>query len=121
LDRTRAGGFEVSRAIEGSERVLPPQVDLAAFRIIQEALTNVRRHSNADRAEIILLYADDVLTVRVDDRGIGGIVPKDSNGRGIEGMRERAQALGGALTAGPLPGGGFRVEARLPLAGGDQK
>src|SRR5207244_2033187 len=96
---------------------LPPGLDLAAYRIVQEALTNVTRHANARSATVRITQDDGVLTVEVVDDGRGG--PTHSNahgaGSGISGMRERAAALGGHLDAGPGPGGGFAVRARLPL------
>jgi signal transduction histidine kinase len=83
---------------------------VAAYRIVQEALTNVTRHARARAATVRLTYGDGV-TVEVTDDGVGGpAVP----GNGIVGMRERAAALGGAVEAGPCPDGGFRVRAHLP-------
>jgi signal transduction histidine kinase len=100
---------------------LPAGVDLAAFRIAQEALTNVVRHAQATRVTVRVRRTDDELEVQVDDDGRG--VPRGTRGdegdagRGIAGMRERALALGGTLEAGPRPGRGFRVRARFPLRG----
>jgi signal transduction histidine kinase len=129
-----ATGLEVRTRVEGTPRPLPAGVDLAAFRIVQEALTNVTRHAGPATATVLVAYGDDELTVQVDDdrKGVGsafGRQPTDSDqqtrwsGNGIRGMRERAAALGGELAAGPRPGGGFRVRARLPLdgAGGGQQ
>jgi signal transduction histidine kinase len=102
--------------VEGESRELPVELDRAAYRIAQEALTNVRRHAGpAARATVTIGYTPDALTVRIDDDGPGG--PPADDGNGIAGMRARAAALGGTLTAGPGPGGGFRVEARLPFGG----
>jgi signal transduction histidine kinase len=98
---------------------LPAGVDLAAFRIVQEALTNVVRHAGATRATVRLGRFPDELVVEVDDNGhvpTGGPTGGDGGGRGLSGMRERARALGGSLEAGPRPGRGFRVRATLPLA-----
>lgn len=82
---------------------------------MQESLTNARKHAGPARAHVRLRYADDGLTLQIDDDGRGTTVPTEpSDGNGFPGMRERATALGGTLTAGPRPGGGFRVEARLP-------
>jgi len=92
---------------------LPASVDVAAYRIVQEALTNVVRHAGVNRAEVRLVYGDDDLVVQVDDDGRAAqpMVP----GTGITGMAERAAVLGGRLNAGPRPAGGFRVRAWLPL------
>ncbi|GAA1805651.1 sensor histidine kinase [Luedemannella flava] len=95
-------------------RPLPPEVDLAAYRIVQEALTNVRRHAGATSAVVRVRPDRDDVLVEVDDDGTG--VP-GAPGTGILGMNERARALGGSLTTGPGPDGGFRVRARLPLGG----
>ena len=124
LDRLVSGaaaaGIDVRVIREGTARSLPPSVDLAAFRIVQEALTNVTRHSGhagPATATISLTYGDTELTVQVDDdgRGTGGSINGSGGGNGIPGMKERAAALGGALEAGPKPGGGFRVRSSLPL------
>jgi signal transduction histidine kinase len=121
LRRTRAAGLDVDLAIEGERRQVPAGVDLAAFRIVQEALTNVVRHAGGDaRATVHLTYHPAELVVRVDDDGAGratggpGRATPAGVGRGIAGMRERVQALGGTFTAGPRPGRGFRVQARFP-------
>jgi signal transduction histidine kinase len=90
-------------------------VELSAYRIAQEALTNVRRHAGTGAtATVTIGYEPRALTVRVDDDGTGPAGDLDS-GSGLAGMRARASALGGTLTAGPGPAGGFRVEARMPL------
>ncbi|WP_275408597.1 sensor histidine kinase [Actinocatenispora rupis] len=118
--RLDASGLPVRTAVSGRRRDLPVEVDLAAYRIVQEALTNVYRHANAAEAVVKLAYGEDTLTVTVTDDGTGAPMPTDDpdgGGNGIPGMRQRATALGGSLTAGPAPGGGFRVTARLPLAG----
>jgi signal transduction histidine kinase len=100
----------------GEPRDLPAEVDRAAYRIAQEALTNVRRHAGPSAtARVTIGYGPDVLTVRVADDGTGG--PAAEDGEGIAGMRARAAALGGTLSAGPADGGGFLVEATLPLGG----
>lgn len=109
----RAGGLEVGLEVDGALDGLPPAVEAAAYRIVQEALTNVTRHARATRAEV-RVRIDDAVAVEVVDDGVGGaLVP----GTGITGMRERARALGGDLEAGPSPGGGFAVRGRLPLGG----
>jgi signal transduction histidine kinase len=100
-------------------RPLPFAVDVAAFRIVQEALTNVTRHAGPATATVQVSYGDQDLSVQVDDDGRGASPPGTApgGGKGILGMRERVAALGGELQAGPRPGGGFRVRARLPLDG----
>ncbi|MFC4944429.1 histidine kinase [Pseudonocardia sp. GCM10023141] len=114
---TRAAGLPVEVEVVGASRELPPSVDLAAYRIVQEALTNTRRHAGPARAEVRVTYDESELTVQVDDTGSGssdgGSVVQ---GNGIPGMRERARALGGSLTAGPHPDGGYRVLAHLPVS-----
>jgi signal transduction histidine kinase len=116
VSQTAAGGLEVRTETRGQVRPLPFAVDAAAFRIVQEALTNVTRHAGPVRATVRVIYRERDLTVQVDDDGRGTL--RDSAvgvGKGIVGMRERVAALGGELQAGPRPGGGFRVRARLPL------
>jgi len=118
VSRTNGAGLSVSLDIRGERRPLPASVDLAAFRIAQESLTNVVRHAEATTASVEITYGDDELTVQIDDDGRGdGASPSPGSGSGIAGMRERAAALGGQLEAGPLPDKGFRVHARLPLGG----
>jgi signal transduction histidine kinase len=114
--RTRAAGVDVHVTVEGRQETLPTEVDLAAFRIVQEALTNVVRHAGrAVRATVRLVYSTADLIVRVDDDGAGASgSPTLGAGRGIAGMRERVHALGGTFEAGPRPGRGFRVRARFP-------
>jgi signal transduction histidine kinase len=114
--RASAAGIGVSLQVHGDERPLPASVDLAAFRIVQESLTNVVRHAGAGSASVQLTYGPDELTVQVEDDGAGRSPSADhGSGNGIAGMHERAVALGGGLDAGPRSGGGFRVRARLPL------
>ncbi|TNY37605.1 sensor histidine kinase [Thermomonospora catenispora] len=109
-------GLRVRTRIDEGSGPLPPEVDLAAYRIVQESLTNVARHARARTVTIGLACEPDAVTVEISDDGVGGAgaVP----GSGITGMRERARALGGELTAGPRPGGGFVVRARLPHRSG---
>jgi signal transduction histidine kinase len=114
---TRAAGLLVTVEVHGPARDLPPSVDLAAYRIVQEALTNTRKHAGLARARVMLRYDERGLTVQVDDDGRGAAAPPGSGGgNGLPGMRERAQALGGTITAGPRPEGGFQVRAFLPAA-----
>ena len=108
----RAAGLEV--AVSQPALDLPAGVDLSAYRIVQEALTNTLRHAHATRASVTIREVGGALELDVSDDGTG--VPDGSGaGRGLAGMRERAAMLGGTLDAGPLPDGGFRVRARLPL------
>jgi signal transduction histidine kinase len=107
-----AAGLRVETAVEGEAEPLSAAVDLAAFRIVQEAVTNVIRHADTAHAAVRLSYAPEALIVEVSDEGRGGGV--NGHGNGLAGMAERAAALGGTLDAGPRPGGGFRVRARLP-------
>lgn len=115
VSRATAGGLQVSVTVSGSECPLPAEVGQAAYRIVQEALTNVTRHAGQASACVQVSYGPAVLTVRVDDDGHGTRGQPLAPGLGITGMRERAAALGGQLQAGPRPGGGFRVLAELPL------
>ena len=112
----RAAGVDVQLDVSGNPRDLPTGVDLAAYRIIQESLTNVIRHARAATARIGIAYRGGDLLIQVDDDGRGAGLRDESapGGNGLLGMRERATALGGELEAGPLAGGGFRVRARLP-------
>ncbi|MCR6481693.1 sensor histidine kinase [Amycolatopsis sp. OK19-0408] len=107
-----ASGLTVRTEIDGVARELPPDVEHAAFRVVQEALTNVAKHAAAKTVVVRLGYRADELSVQVDDDGRGGDAPQ---GNGIRGMAERARALGGEVTASPLENGGFRVRARLPV------
>jgi signal transduction histidine kinase len=111
-------GIEVKVAVEGEPRRLPSAVDLACYRVVQESLTNVVRHAGASHAEITITHHHDRVEVEILDDGAApagnGAV---GSGQGIPGMRERARALGGSLEAGPRPGGGFRVQASLPVGG----
>jgi signal transduction histidine kinase len=118
VSQAAAAGLEVRTETKGEARPLPFGVDVAAFRIVQEALTNVTRHAGPATAIVHIVYGEQDLTVQVDDDGRGAAQHGRSEpGKGIVGMRERVAALGGELEAGPRPGGGFRVRARLPLDG----
>jgi signal transduction histidine kinase len=90
-------------------------VDAAAFRVIQEALTNVIRHAGATNASVSIHYGDGGVAVEIEDDGAGAAEPSSQGGSGIAGMRDRVAALGGQFEAGALPGRGFRVRALLPL------
>ena len=112
-----APGLEVRSEIEGGVRPLPFGVDAAGYRIVQEALTNVTRHAGPGTATVRVTYGEEDLTVQVDDNGRGPARQQRDGGSGIIGMRERVAALGGTFYAGPRPGGGFRVQAQLPVTG----
>jgi signal transduction histidine kinase len=112
----RLGGLNVAVRTEGEKPELPAGVDLSAYRIVQEALTNTLRHARATRADVTVRYGDRAVDVEVRDDGRGSPGAEvNGAGRGLVGMRERAALLGGTLEAGPMPGGGYRVHAHLPL------
>jgi signal transduction histidine kinase len=115
LERMRGLGMAVELQRRGEPWPLQRGLDLTAYRIIQEALTNVLKHVGPTRADVRLDYAPDHLAIEVADRGPARNVPGERAGRGLLGMRERVAAYGGELDAGPRPGGGFRVRALLPL------
>ncbi|MFE1753552.1 sensor histidine kinase [Streptomyces anandii] len=111
----QAAGAGLTVEVEGEAPPLPPGADLAAFRIVQEALTNVVRHSGSRRARVRLAHEGGVLRLRVDDDGPATGADAGGSGNGLAGMRERAAALGGTIDAGERPDGGWRVLAVLPL------
>ena len=115
VDRTTSEGTPTTFTIGGSPRPLPAGLDLALYRIVQEALTNVRRHSGATRCEVSLDYRADCVAVAVVDNGRGGDLTTGAAGHGLIGMRERVGLYGGDLSAGPGPAGGFAVRATLPV------
>ncbi|MGW6854874.1 sensor histidine kinase [Streptomyces xanthophaeus] len=115
VEQAAAAGLTVEVTVEGQPRGLPPGVDLAAFRIVQEALTNVVRHSGARTARVRLVWQPRDLELHVADDGPATGAPSGGSGTGLVGMRERASALGGSIEAGPRPEGGFAVVARLPV------
>ncbi len=116
--RARAAGLPVTVTVTGAERALPPEVDQAAYRIVQEALTNVSRHAGRASADVQLCYSPDAVAIKVADDGPGTSTsagPRPAGpGLGIIGMRERVTGLGGRLHAGPQDGGGFQVRAEFP-------
>ncbi len=135
IDDMRGAGLEVELRIEGERRTLAPGVDVSAYRIIQEALTNALRHAQAARTEVVLRYQPGALEVTVADDGPaasgaghdpatrrhgpgGRRSDADAPGHGLVGMRERVVLLHGDLEAGPRPEGGFAVRARLPIEPG---
>ena len=125
----RAAGLEVSLSIDGDHAALPPAVNVSAYRIVQEALTNVLKHAGPARAEVTVGCADSAVTIEVTDDGPANPAPPavkgegeggmgrlaGGGGQGLAGMRERVAVFGGDLRAGPRPGGGFAVCARLPI------
>ncbi|MGW4564714.1 sensor histidine kinase [Streptomyces sp. NPDC004561] len=116
VDRVRAGGLPVDLAVEGAARPLPPGVELCAYRVVQEALTNVLRHAGPAHARVELRYGAHELTVRVTDDGEGADpdrVPA-GGGHGLIGMRERAKLYGGTISVGPRSEGGYEVRLTLP-------
>jgi signal transduction histidine kinase len=110
---TLEAGVKVDVDWRGSQEPLPADIDLSAFRIIQEAVTNVVRHAGTGQCQVLIDQQDGQLSIEVTDSGRGGSVA--GTGYGITGMHERAALLGGDFSAGPRPGGGFRVAARLPV------
>jgi signal transduction histidine kinase len=115
VHRTRSAGLPVTVTVDGERRPLPPSVDRTAYRIVQEALTNVSRHAQAASASVLVVYGTDHLTVQIDDDGRGVSETAQVPGLGLIGMRERATALGGQLRAEARPSGGFSVRAELPV------
>jgi signal transduction histidine kinase len=120
LGEVAKAGLAVRLQVEGTPSPLPAGVDLSAYRIVQEALTNVVKHAGPAQAQVTIGYRDRDVTVEVTDDGRGAAAlagdGRGGTGHGLVGMRERVAAFGGDLETGPRPGGGFRVAARLPLA-----
>jgi signal transduction histidine kinase len=112
-DDLRSAGMAVTVAVSGEPVSLPPSVDASGYRIVQEGLTNVLKHAPGARAEVVVAYLAGALELSVTDDGQGG---DRGNGYGLAGIRERVAVFGGELEAGPGPGGGWRLCARLPLA-----
>jgi signal transduction histidine kinase len=115
IDRVRASGLRVAVAVDGRARPLAAGLDLSAYRIVQEALTNVVRHARASQASVTIAYRPHALELTVRDDGHGANNGWRGHGNGIVGMRERASLVNGRVDAGPLSGGGFEVHAILPL------
>jgi signal transduction histidine kinase len=114
LDEARdASGTPARLIVSGSPTRLEPSVELAAYRIVQEALTNARRHARGAAVDVELTFTDDALRVRIRDNGPG--VPFGGGGHGLSGMHERASAVGGGVRVGPAFPTGFLVEATLPM------
>jgi len=110
---TTAAGVRVEVRWQGQRRPLPPDIDLSAYRIIQESVTNVVRHAGTRSCQVSVDYREAEIAIEVADSGQGGRITPGT-GYGLAGMRERVALLHGYFTAGPRPGGGFRVTARLP-------
>jgi signal transduction histidine kinase len=120
VERSGHAGLAITKTVTGRPRVLPAALELAAYRIVQEAVTNIVRHAHASRATVDVDYGDSVLTVRIEDDGTGArSVQNLKEGNGIGGMRERARALGGELEVQASELSGLRVEAHIPT-GDDQ-
>ncbi len=117
LESTRAAGLPVSFTVEGVPQPLPGGAALAAYRIVEESLTNTRKHAGPRAsAAVTLRYTEDALVLEISDDGRGAATRADGAGHGLTGMTERVAVYSGSVTAGPRPGGGFQVTARLPLA-----
>jgi signal transduction histidine kinase len=115
VQHTRDRGLPVELRIEGEPVALPTGIDLTAYRLVQEGLTNAIKHARAQRAEVLVRYQDGEVELSVSDDGRGG-GDGDSGGHGLVGMRERVTVYGGKLEAGPRPEGGYRLRATLPIA-----
>lgn len=114
IDRAALAGLEATLTVSGHPRQLPAEVDGAAYRIVQEALTNVTRHAGPTTATVRVAYEPEQIVLAVEDRGLGVRGRGSGSGLGLIGMRERTSALGGRLVAQGRPGGGFLVRAELP-------
>jgi signal transduction histidine kinase len=114
VERVRSTGLDVRQTVDGKPSPQPPGVDLSAYRILQEALTNTVKHARASAAHVRLAYGLDRIDMEVEDDGTAGAAANGA-GHGLIGMRERVDLYGGAFEAGPNDAGGFRVRASLPL------
>jgi signal transduction histidine kinase len=116
LDEVRRAGLAVRLRVDGTPHALPGAIDLSAYRIVQEGLTNALKHAHADNADVVIRYGPDELEIAVHDDGDGaGAGVGISSGYGLAGIRERVRIYGGEMTAGPANGRGFALTARLPL------
>ena len=113
--QVREAGLPVELRVEGEPRELPVGIELSAYRIVQEALTNALKHAGEARASVQVRYGADSLELEVTDDGLGGQTPVASGGHGLAGMRERVALYGGRLDAGRRPGGGFAIHVLLPI------
>jgi signal transduction histidine kinase len=121
VERARAAGLPVELTVEGRRRDLPAGIDLAAYRVVQEALTNVVKHGGGAETEVRVRYQADAVEVTVADRGGGTMTARlEGSGHGLAGMRERVRVYGGELHAGRVRGGGFEVRALLPVQSEDE-
>jgi signal transduction histidine kinase len=114
-EQAREAGLPVELQVEGEPVVLPAGLDLTAYRLVQEGLTNALKHAQAERAQVIVRYSDGEIELIVSDDGAGA-GDTAGGGHGLVGMRERVSVYGGELEAGPRPEGGFQLRAKLPLA-----
>ena len=112
----REAGLPVELSVEGTQRELAPGVDLAAYRVVQEALTNALKYAGPARAWVRVDWGADQLVLQVENDGNDGN-GEAGGGHGLVGMRERVAVVGGTLESGPRPGGGFVVKARIPIGG----
>jgi signal transduction histidine kinase len=117
LDDVRSAGLPVALHVEGEPRRLPRAIDVSAYRIVQEALTNALKHAQASRADVTVSYAPDAVQLVVRDDG-EATAPSHDPGYGLAGVRERVKIYGGEMSAGRENGGGFVLRTRLPLASG---
>src|SRR5581483_807530 len=115
IEHTREAGLPVELRIEGTPVALPATLDLTAYRLVQEGLTNAIKHARAKRADVLVRYADGHVELSVTDDGTGD-GGGESGGHGLMGLRERVSVYGGELEAGPLAEGGFRLRARIPVS-----
>jgi signal transduction histidine kinase len=116
LEEIRRAGLPVKLAVEGQPFPLPPAVDLSAYRIVQEGLTNALKHAQATRADVVVRYLPDEVQIDVRDDGRGPVA-SDGQGHGLIGIQERVKLYGGEVTAGATNGSGFELFVRLPLNG----
>jgi signal transduction histidine kinase len=118
VERARSAGVPVTMKVDGERRELPAGLDLAAYRVVQEALTNVFKHSGGAPAEVSVHYRANAVELRIADRGNGSVTTRlGGGGHGLVGMRERVRMYGGELQPGRRRGGGFEVHVLLPLEG----
>jgi signal transduction histidine kinase len=115
VDQARRAGLKVELQVEGEASQLPPGVDLTAYRLVQEGLTNTLKHARATRAAVLLRYGRGAVDIVVSDDGKGA-APSTDGGHGLVGIRERVAVYGGELAAGPMPGGGYELRAHIPIA-----
>jgi signal transduction histidine kinase len=120
IEHVRAAGAAVELRVEGQPRAVSGGITVAAYRIVQEALTNVLKHADRAPSRVVLRWADDALELEIADDGPprNGAQGEAATGRGLAGMRERAAMYGGTLEAHPGPEGGYVVRARIPLESG---